>query len=281
MSREPEVRQAQILQMEDKTGVTGLVLHRGHLVVTHDYDNNLYVYTEGRPPARKHQVPGLVDQCHMVGVTDAGYLVISDSEGFLHWVTVLVEGTEVKLGTVKTMKLNYTPAGMCVTNTGEVVVCSPYADRLYKYSSAGQCLGHMRLELGVRPWYITSLSADDGYVISDYYQIMWIREDGTAAHRVQPGEVRHGIKLGESYDLTHDSAGNILVADYARHQVLVFDPHGHCTGQLLSEQDGIWEPSCLLLDQLTDTLYVSCNDPMRVMIYRYSPLFTLTCSTLC
>ena len=169
MSREPEVRQAQILKMEDKTGVTGLVLHRGNLVVTHDYDNNLYVCPEGRPPACKHQIPGLVDPCHMLGVTDADYLVISDSEGFLHWVTVLVEGTVFKPGKVRTTKLNYTPAGMCVTSTGQVVICSP--DQLYKYNSYGHCLGHIQLSSVMMPWFITSPSPSDGYVISDGLQI--------------------------------------------------------------------------------------------------------------
>ena len=169
---------------------------------------------------------------------------------------------------------------MCVTSIGQLVVCSYDTQRLYKYSSAGQCLGHIQLASGVRPWFITSLSAGDGYVISDLSQITWIREDGTPSRSVQPGaEVRPGIRMDGPLDLTHDKDGHILVADGHGHQVLVFDQRGHCTGQLLSDQDGIRKPTRLLLDQQTDKLYVSCNWPPRVMIYCYSPLMAALTTT--
>ena len=80
-------------------------------------------------------------------------------------------------------------------------------------------------------------------------------------------------------DLIHDNDGHILVADYYGHQVLVFDQHGHCTGQLLSDQDGIWQPTRLFLDQQADRLYVSCNESVRVLIYRYSSLLTALTTT--
>ena len=214
----------------------------------------------------------------MVGVThgDKDHLVISDLYRMIHWVPVFVKGEELNLGAVRTIQLDYMPRGMCVPSIGQVVVACG-TDRLYKYSSAGQCLGHIQLASGVRAVYITSLSAGDGYVISDYRQIMWIREDGATLHRVQPGEVRPGMKLGEPHDLIHDNDGHILVAD--GNQVLVFDQHGHCTGQLLSEQDGILLPTRLFLDQITDTLYVSCNCLPRVMIYCYSPLLAALTTT--
>ena len=202
----------------------------------------------------------------------------------LQWVTLLMEEGDVNLGPCRTIKQESTSYGMCVTSFGQVMVCGPGTDQLYKYSSDGQCLGHIRLSPEVRPWCITALSAGDGYVIGDISQITWIREDGTTSHGVQ-GEVRPGIYLDGPQHMIHDNKGNILVADCGGQQVLVFDQHGHCTGQLLSgqdghcpeqplpdNQDGILRPSRLLLDQQTDTLYVACTDPTRVMIYSYSPL---------
>ena len=276
MSGDLVVRQS--LEMEKKKDIRGLVVLRGHLVVTQCEDSSLYVYQAGRSPVHKHQVRGLRRPCHILGVKDGkkDHVVIADTYNKLHWVLVLVEGAELKLGAVRTIKLDYKPWGMCVTSISQLVVCSPDTDRLYKYSSDGQCLCHIQLASELRPVCITSLSAGDGYVISDYRQIRWIRKDGTPSRRVR-GEVRPGIELGIPLDLIRDNDGQILVADAARHQVLVFDQRGRSTGQLLSDQDGILLPTRLLLDKQTDTLYVSCNAPVRVMIYRYSPLLaTLT-----
>ena len=367
------VEQPRSLEMEKKPEITGLVLHKGHLVVSH-LNNTLYAYPAARSPASKHMVSGLHEPWHMLKVTDGEHdsLVISDYHNTLHWVTVLVEEKEINLGSISKINLDYIPRGMCVTGDGQVVVCGYDTERLYKYSVEGECQGHIKLASHVRPRCITSLSAGEGYVISDAYKrLLWIREDGSTSHKVE-GEVRQGhevegevktgrevedevksghevegevkpghevegevkpghevkgevkryhevenkmksghevenevksghevegeVKSGQEvedvvssgheeedkvrtylhlrapYDLIHDSQGHILVADYSVHQVLVFDQHGHCTGQLLSDKDGLRRPSHLLLDQSTDTLYVSCHDPVRVMIYRYSPL---------
>ena len=265
-------RLTESLEMKCNPEITGLVRHKGHLVVTHRGDSSLYVYQAAHPTACEHQV-GLSDPRHMVEVKDGDkdHLVISDFYGRLHWVPMLVVGEELKLGAVRTIQLDYMPCGMCVTSIGQVVVACG-TDRLYKYSSDGQYLGHIQLASGVEPVSITSLSAGDGYVICDLSQITWIREDGTALHRVQPGEVKPGMRLGEPHDLIHDNDGHILVAD--GNHVFVFDQHGHCTGQLLSDQGRIRQPRHLLLDQLTDTLHVACDHPTRVMIYPYSSLMT-------
>ena len=281
MIRDLVVRQAQRIEMENNNDLKGLVVYRGHVVVTHSKDDTLYVYRTGRSPIRKYQVTGLVDPYHMVGVidTDNAYLVISDINHILHWVTILVEGTEVILGPCRTIKLDYMPYGMCVTSIGQVMVCGPDTDRLYKYSSDGQALAHMekcgyiQVSSPLEPGYITPMSSGDGYVISDYRHLSWIRDDGTMSHRVLP-EVSAGNHMHGPCELINDGGDHLLVADYRGHQVLVFDQHGHCTGQLLSDQDGIWGPSHLLLDQKTDTLYVACHKETRVMIYRYSPLLS-------
>ena len=189
----------------------------------------------------------------------------------LHWVSLFVEGGGVKPVSVYHRKLEYTPFGMCVTTIGQVVVCDPQNDRLYKYNGDGECLGHIQLGSVVRPWYITQSMASGDYIISCFCQITWIREDGTTSRRVQ-GAVSPGLQLNILEDLILDSDGHVLVADAAGHQVLVFDQHGHCTGQLLSDQDGIRKPARLLLDQQTDTLYVACRYPTSVRIYCYSTL---------
>ena len=168
---------------------------------------------------------------------------------------------------------------MYVTSIGQVVVCGLETDRLYKYKSDGQCLCHIQLVSDMKPMWITPLSAGDGYVISDrsHDQITWIREDGTTSLSVQQGEVKPGMKMGPPHELVHDNDGHILVIDYIWEQVLVFDQRGHCTGQLLSHQDGIRQPRRLFLDLQTDTIYVSCGDPIgdpaHVMIYFYSPIW--------
>ena len=105
------VRLTQSLEMEEENGIAGLVLHRGHLVVTHYDHRYIYVYQAARFPACKHQV-GLRDPLHMMTVTggDNDYLVISDSHTRrLHWVPMLVEGAELKLGAVRTIQLDYKP----------------------------------------------------------------------------------------------------------------------------------------------------------------------------
>ena len=273
MSRATAVRQRQGLDKGSKEGIAGLVRLRGHLVLIHHFDNIVCVYQEGRSPPRIHKVPDLRDPWHMVTVRDGDndHLVISDSyRRRLNWVPMLVEGAEFKLGAVRTIQLDYRPHGMCVSSIGQVVVCDRDTDRLYKYSSDGEFLGHIQLASVVNPRFLTSCPACDGYVISDPRQITWIKEDGTTLRSVQRGEVTPGVKLGDSHDLIHDYDGHILVADGK--QVLVFDQRGHYTGQLLSDQDGIRRPTRLLLDQMTDTLYVACHPPARMMIYRYSPL---------
>ena len=274
------VRQIWSLEMKSTRWITGLVVEKVYLVVMHAGDKSLYVYkSEGRTVS-EHSVSSLISPGHMVGLvnSDKNHLVISDSSNrMLHWVSLFAEGGEVKSVSVKNIKVDYMPLGMCVNSSGEVVVCSPHTNRLYKYSSDGQCLGHIQLSSEVEPWFITSLSASDGYVISDrrHRQIMWIREDGTSLRGVQQGEVRPGIYLDGPQDLIHDNDGHILVADDVGHQVLVFDQTGHCTGQLLSEHDeNVWDdiklPTTMLLDQVNARLYVSTRNPTRVIVYCYS-----------
>ena len=112
-------------------------------MLTHDNYDNLYVYQVARATASKHQMPDLRRPWYMVTVKDGDndHLVISDIDSMLHWVPVLVEGAELKLGAVRTIQLDYEPCGMCVTSIGRLVVCDPDTNRLYKYSSDCQCLG--------------------------------------------------------------------------------------------------------------------------------------------
>ena len=257
--------------MKDKY-LTGILLYNRHLLVTHCDDSNIYVYNSQSVLTNKHYVRGLKWPIHMVQVTenDKDHLVISERYKKLHWVAVLVKEGDIKLGSVKTTKLDYTPYGMCVTSIGQVVVCSLATNRLYKYSSAGQCLGQIELYSHVRPWCITSVST--GYIISHHGHITWIREDGTTSRNVKHDEIFPGLEMNELQDMIHDNYGRILVAENNGHRVLMLNQHGHCIGQLLSRQNGIRRPTRLLLDQVTDTLYVSSHHPATVNFYCYSLL---------
>ena len=263
-SRDPVARQTLRLDIKENAWITGLVLHRGHLVVTL-CDEILHVYEAASLQPSEFWVPDLKDPRYMVALTDYKnhYIVISDSGNLmLHWLNALVVDGKIKPILVRTTHLSYVPYGMCVTNSGQLVVCSYHTNRLYKYNSSGQCLGHIQLSEQVRPRFITSLSSGEGYAISDHSQVMLVTEDGAVSPlwRLRPR------------DLIQDDEGRILVADDEDHQVVMFDRRGHCTGQLLSHEDGIRWPTHLFLDQQTDTLYVSCDYPGRVMIYKYSSL---------
>ena len=77
-------------------------------MVTHRDNNTFSVCQEARHSACKYQVRGLRDPCDMVTVKDGynDHLVISDWYSKLHWVPMLVEGAELKLGAVRTIHLD-------------------------------------------------------------------------------------------------------------------------------------------------------------------------------
>ena len=282
------VSQSRGLEMDDrKYSVSGLVMFEEHLVVTHAKNYSIYLYNAAGQLTSTHPVSGLGDPQYMLLMTDASrsVLVISDFSRKLHWLSVCVEGGQVKLKSHRTTQLTYGPVGMCVVSSGHLMVCGPVVHRLFRFSSQGEEQGHVQLSSQIRPCYVTS--CNDMYIISDDInnQVVWVKLDGTLIHTVQ-GRVGQGAaasppvqgRLGQlctPRDLTQDRNGRVLVADYVGHQVMVFDQHGQYTGQLLGVQDGIYQPGQLLLDEQNDKLYVGCMGPVRVMIYDYSPLITV------
>ena len=268
--------------------VMGMVVFEGHLVVTHWNTNTIYLYNAAGHLTSTHPVSGLVRPRYMLLMTDTSrsVLVISDwDERKLHWLSVCVEGGQVKLKSNRITQLTYKPIGMCVVSSGHLMICGPVVHRLYRFSSQGEEEGHVQLSSQIRPCYVTS--CNDMYIISDDInnQVVWVKLDGTLIHTVQ-GRVVQGAaalppvqgRLGQlctPRDLTQDRYGRVLVADYVGHQVMVFDQQGQYTGQLLGVQDGIYRPGQLLLDEHNDKLYVGIMGPVRVMIYDYSPLITV------
>ena len=283
--------------------VMGMVVFEGHLVVTHWNTNTIYLYNAAGHLTSTHPVSGLVRPRYMLLMTDKSrsVLVISDrAEHKLHWLSVCVEGGQVKLKSIRTTQLTYGPVGMCVVSSGHLMICGPVVHRLCRFSSQGEEEGHVQLSSQIKPCFVTS--CNDIYIISDDInnQVVWVKLDGTLIHTVQ-GRVGQGAgaphpvqgsvgkaaalphlvqgKVGQPYtpqDLTQDRNGRVLVADHAGNQVMVFDQHGQYTGQLLGVQDGIYQPRGILLDEHNDKLYVGCvKDKVYVMTYDYSPLITV------
>ena len=328
--------------------MAGMVLYERHLLVVHYSNSCLYVYNSTLGLTDSLTVPGIGSPRHIVVSYDVrDHVVMSDwKENKLHWVNVRVHRGRVQLGQVRSIRLTYRPWGMCVSSSGQLVVCSPYMNRLYKYSSQGECEGHVQLSPQVRPYFVTSSYTDDDYVISDYDNdnLLWVRGNGTVTHTVYgndshavqgkncqivqgrqsqslhcmnsgtecdneshsvqdrhlhtvrgrdlhtiQGELSpslshdshivhnesdHPLQLCGPCGLIHDIDGRVLVADNNSHRVVTYDRYGQYAGQLLTQQDGIYLPHHLLLDKKNDTLYVSCQKPVQVMIYRYSTLLT-------
>ena len=188
----------------------------------------------------------------------------------------------IVLEAIRTTQLKYDPVGMCVDNGGLLIICGPRANVLYKYSSHGQEVSHVQLSPRVKPGFI--VSDNSMYMISDYTnkQIVWVKMDSlltTVVHTAGQGSSVLHLGKGKVFKpcyplgLTQDRYGRIMVADNVGHQVIVFDQHGKCTGQLLGKQDGIYKPGSILLDQHNDKLYVACmdNKSIYVMIYDYFP----------
>ena len=266
--------------------VTGMVVCVGHLLVVHMMDKNIYIYSpSGQLTSRPNpSVTGLICPRHLMLMTDetGSILVISDWECKLLWLSVSVRGGQVRLKSIRTTQLAYGPVGMCVTSSGHLMVCGPRDNRLYRYNSQGEADGHIQLSPDIKPGHV--ISFNDMYIIGDYdnKQVVWVKLDGSLLHTVQgrvgqsavvPQPIQERVgQLCEPMDVTWDRYGRVLVADCESHQVMMFDQHAQYTGQLLYEQDGIYKPTSLWLDEQKDKLYIACMKPTRVMIYDYSPL---------
>ena len=271
--RELAVQKAVCHKTSNTAGVNGVLLYEKHMLVIHFKKNSLYLYTISG--LLQVTIPGILHPQHMVllGEGTQRHLVVSDLDKKLHWVYLCVESGEFRLQTIDTKELTYRPVGMTVTSRGGILICAPYAHRVYMYSSTGQHEGHIQLSRYAVPGHVLECTRGSGYVISDLYwrEVMWVNRDGSVL-RTAKEKIRPFLHLYGPRDLIKDSEGHVLVTDYCGHQVLVFGQSGQCADQLLGKKDGMYRPGRLLLDQKNDKLYVACMMPTRVMIYTYSAL---------
>ena len=251
--------------------VDGIVMYDGNLVVVHGGNETIYVYNHALRQIGKMTVPGMVHPGYMVPDTSNNVLVISDWEKMLHWVSMSSVDGELVLS-VKTTLVMFSPLGMHMTHNGELLVCHSVRQRVYRYRD-GKSRGHIQLK-NITPYDVSSNGK--GLVISDsiHKQVVWVKDDGDTLFAVNHATSPF-LKMGVPHALVHDSEGQVLVADFNSHQVLVFDQNGEGAGQLLGKSDGIYQPGRLLLDQRNDTLYVTCMGPVRVMLFTYTSLLSI------
>ena len=254
-----------------KAIVTGMVFITGRLVVCHAMNDNLYVYqTFSNKMLETLKVAGLTSPQDIVKLPHEGTLVISDKENMLFWVSLSIkQNGKSTVRIKKKVEMKYKPLGMCVNRNSKVVICDQEKHRLYIYSATGACEGLIELPENIKPHHIISHTTNNRYFITDYNnkQFVLAKQDGTITHTMESSE-----QLGRPCCITQDGRGNVLVTDVIKHSVLAFDSAGKFKGQLLGEEDGLFKPRHLLLDQDNDILYVACEKPVRVVIYEYTPL---------
>ena len=251
--------------------VTGMVLITRRLVVCHAMNDNLYVYqTSSIEMVETLKVAGLTSPQHIVKLPHEGTLLISDKENMLFWVSLSIKQNEKSNVQIKKRaKMKYKLLGMCVTGNNKVIICAQEKNQLYKYSATGAFEGRIELLENVKPYHIIYHATNNRNFITDYHnkQFVLAKQDGTITHTMESSE-----QLGRPFCITQDRRGHVLVTDVIKHSVLAFDSAGHFKGQLLGEENGLFKPKRLLLDQDNDILYVACEKPVRVVIYEYTPL---------
>ena len=278
-----------LVTYEKSSAVCGLVALKGHLVVVHYNNDIIYVYHESGDLRYKHPVRDLINPRHMVNWNSDGVVISDWQKQRLTWVHMCADRGIVTMETMATKRLRYKPVGLYVgiKPTGNMIVCAPEENSLYIYTTVTQDVhpspgvkhihekdimlkGKIQLPPDVKPYHVTLHQA--GFIVTDYddRQMVWINEDGSLMHHI----VSPSSLLRQPRGLAADNEGNILVTDHDEHRVLMFDRQGGYTGQLLSKQDGIYLPNRLWLDQISDTLYVTSAEPVRVMSYTYSTLLS-------
>lgn len=74
--------------------------------------------------------------------------------------------------------------------------------------------------------------------------------------------------VGDPRGICVDKNDNILLADYARHRVSVFDPTGHFVRHLLTEKDGLRQPNALCV--IDDSTIAVKDSAVGIKIFQFA-----------
>ena len=278
--------------------VLGLVILFDHIIVARSRYQVLHVYTKEGKLHRKLPIPGLKDPRSLAVVDpEEGRIVIGDHSGCsLHWVRL---DSSLDLLTHGVLKLEANPTGLCLDNSGRVMVTADDLLVCMQADDSGQLIRDVRL---TKEWWPTTpvRTSHDCIAIRDRassYHIFYVDDEGNYIMYEQPGlnSPRYMVPFNDQYALAADRGdqrfvlmgpfpGPLLHSGGATVNTDKYESHYQrlLTHNILTIKNQSYDITCLYVDQKKSVIYI-CQERGRqtlIKTVRFDPSYSVTYMTI-
>lgn len=260
--------------------VSGMVVIDDWVCVTHWEDRHLWLYDMDSNRKLQLPVPNLKNPVGMTLLSSANRTVIiadKHKDGCkLHYVNVSkdLSLTHIK---AKTVPVRYPSIIRLSRRTGELLVSQWGHPHFVVCNSEGDVQRRITVtstdKIERSPWCVTE-------TIDGYAAIMVDREENAIIQWVdQKGKCmrtygHHGTEhLEHGQHMVTDSEGRLILADMDGNKLHFIDSNGKLSQFLLTQEDDMFSPMCVYLDEAAARLYVAHGTVglAEVRVYKWLP----------